>query len=375
MRDLLLKKIDHFLEKTGDTLLHILPTESGRYFDPCQGGYVLDHILSRNQSFFTGMAIQAYYATKDKKYLDWCMQFADAYYHKVVNRNYDTSQDVGMLYLLYAVPLYKLTGDERLREMALRAADELARRFIPNGGYLKAWGRADGHYPPYVDDYSDDDPFFNENKGLMTIETMMNLPLLLWATRESNQPYYERIAASHIQQTAKYLIRKDFSVSHGYRFNESSGEPYCEDNYYGYKVGSYWAKGAAMAIYGYALCSRYARYAPKADFGMALRLLDRFIDRCGGELPAWDFDCHQKNVDTQAAAIVLCAVKEIKKVTTSPKIDAFENMLASKLADFLEKNDGIDGILRGQNGRNEYDVAGDYFITEAFLGNRADIWF
>ena len=130
-----------------------------------------------------------------------------------------------------------------------------------------------------------------------------------------------------------------------------------------------------MAIYGYALCARYARYAPKADFGMALRLLDRFIDHCGGELPVWDFDCPQKNVDTQAAAIVLCAVKEIKKVTTSPKIDAFENMLSSKLADFLEKNEGIDGILRGQNGRNEYDVAGDYFITEAFWGNQADIWF
>lgn len=375
MENIILKKIDSILEKSQKSLLHLPASKSGMYFDSIDGTYKLSHILSTNQAFITAMAIQAYYETNDKKYIDWCMNFADEYYNKVINRKYDTSQDLGMLYMLYAVPLYKITGDENVREMAIRAADELARRFIPNAGYIKAWGRADCHYPSYIDSYSDDNPFFNENKGLMLIETMMNIPLLLWATRETNQPYYERIAAEHIKTTVKYLIRANYSTSHGYRFNEANAEAYCEDNYFGYKEGSYWAKGAAMAIYGFALCSRYSRYAPKTDFGMALKLLDHFIDSCSSSLPVWDFDCPERAVDTQAAAIALCAVHEIQKHTNSSKINEFEKLLSSKLIEYVDTNVAIDGILKGQNGKNEYDIVGDYFIAEALLGNKADIWF
>ncbi len=374
MENIVLSKIDNILKKSEKKLYHLPASENGMYFDKKEGMYELSHILSTNQAFVTGMALQAYGKTKDKKYIDWCMNFVEEYYEKVANRRYDTSQDLGMLYMLYAVPMYKITGDQRFREMALRAADELARRYIPNVGYIKAWGRADGHYPPYIDDYADDNPFFNENWGLMLIETMMNIPLLLWATRETNQPYYERIASQHVKATVKYLIRDDFSVSHGYRFNEDNGAAYCEDNYFGYAQGSYWAKGAAMAIYAFTLCSQYARYAPKADFGIAQKMLERFIEACNGELPVWDFDSPDKRHDTQAAAITLCALRKIRKIADSPKIKNFEEMLEAHLIKNIDKNPEVDGILKGQNGKDEYSIVGDYFALEALFFDAADIW-
>ncbi len=375
MKSIILKKIDRILENSSEKLMHIPASKSGMYFDSVEGTYELSHILSTNQAFVTGMAIWAYYETKDKKYIDWCEKFYNEYLDKVTNQKFDTSQDTGMLYNLYAVPLYNITGDEKYKRLAICASDEVARRFIPDNGYIKAWGRCDCHYPPYIDSYADDNPFFNENKGLMVIETLMNIPLLYWAVRETNQPYYERIASRHIATTCKYLIRSDFTTVHGYRFNESNGAAYCEDNYFGYNEGSYWAKGAAMAIYGITLAHRYSRYCPRADLNTALRLLDRFIDSCGGKLPVWDFAAPEKTVDTTAAAIVLCAIHEIQKMVSTPKIDDFEKMLITELKAYIDENETTDGILKGQNGKDEYDIVGDYFITEALFATGRSIWY
>ena len=323
MQKIILQKIDTMLERAGGKLLHCPPSPTGQYSREGAGVFPLEDIRSCNQAYQAGLAVLAYRVTGEEKYLRWCQQFAGEFAEKVHNRRYDTSQELGVLYSLYALPLYEITGEEGYREMALRAADELARRYLPHIGFLKAWGRADCHYPPYIDAYREDDPFFNENRGLMVIETMLQLPLLMWATRESNQPYYERIAAQHIRCTLQYLIRKDGSVAHGYRFNESTGEAYCEDNYFGFGVGSNWAKGAALAVLGFVLCSKYSRYSSRNDLGDALRILDKLIDRCGGKLPVWDFDCPEAKVDTQAAAILLWAVKEIQAMGSSAsKIDA-----------------------------------------------------
>lgn len=370
MKDILLQKIDRVMEKSADRLLHLPPSKNGKYFEAEDGVFELSHIYSTNQAFITGMVLRAYAETKDEKYLKWCEKFYDEYHEKVSNQKYDTSQNTGMLYSLYAVGMYKLNNDEKYKRTALLAADEVARRFVPKNGYLKAWGRGDSHFPSYVDSWSEDNPFYSENKGLMVIETMMNLPLLFWAYKVSKHPFYLWIALSHIDATKKYLIRRDNTTAHGYRFNEWTGEVYCEDNYFGYSKGSYWAKGAAMGIYGFAIAGRYSG----GMIPVAVSLLDRFIDSCDGKMPVWDFTAPDKTVDTTAAAIVLCAVREIKRYTENEKINCFEKTIEKGLSEYVDKNMDIDGILKEQNGRHEYDLTGDYFLTEAYLGGDFSVW-
>ncbi len=380
MKDIIIKKIDNIISKINGNLLHIPSCESGRYFDTDEGKYELNHILSTNQAYITGMALMAYNYTGESKYLDWCLGLYNEYMDKVDNRNYDTSQDVGILYWLYSVPIYNITGDERFRELSLKAADALSHRFIPHCGFIKAWGRADGNVPSYIDGKTAGHPFFSENMGLLLTETVINLPILAWAYWETRQYFYGTVADCHLGTMFKHLVRADGTTRHGFRFDGAPRYryriPYIEENYLGYSVDSYWARGAASAIYGLAHMQRYLdRNNPEKTMYLnyALRLINPFIDACAGELPVWDFASPDKTIDTASAAMLLCAIHEIQKYTDNTKINEFGKMLEEKLIAYIDTDFGKDGILREQSGKHLYDVSGDYFIAEAFLGT-GDLW-
>ena len=53
----------------------------------------------------------------------------------------NTMHDLGFLYSLYSVALYKLTGDPHQRALGLKAANVFAGRFIPESGSCHtSWG-------------------------------------------------------------------------------------------------------------------------------------------------------------------------------------------------------------------------------------------
>ena len=101
--------------------------------------------------------------------------------------------DLGFIYSPYAVMLYKITDDEKYKNIGIAAADALIKRFIPNGGYIRAWGRMDDVIPDYVDAQLAKDHFFTESRGLSIIDTMMNLPLLFWAICMSPMESFPRV--------------------------------------------------------------------------------------------------------------------------------------------------------------------------------------
>lgn len=380
MKDIIIKKIDNIIASSKDALLHIPASENGKYFESDAGKYDLKHILGVNQAYITGMALKAYKYTGDKKYFDWCESLYDEYKEKVDNKRYDNPQEVGILYWLYAVPMYTITGDRKYLELGLMAADELSRRFIPIRGFLKAWGRADNNLPPYinVDDELAATPYFRENRGLLLIETILNLPLLTWAHWESRQHFYLYLAESHTKAVFDHLVRGDGTTCHGKRFccEPRYSVAFCEENYSGYSVGSYWAQGVASALYGLSHMQRYLNYnnPEKASFlYQAIRLINPFIDACNGDLPVWDFAAPDKTVDTKASAMALCAVHELQKYTDNSKINEFGKMLEEKLRAYIDTSFDKDGILAEQNGKHQYDVMGDYFISEAFLDTE-DLW-
>ena len=83
-------------------------------------------------SFHTGMVFFAYMHTGDLKYLKYLNTFKETYEDKVYRYADTTMHDLGFLYSLYSVAEYKLTGDLRAKETALKAADELGKRFNIN---------------------------------------------------------------------------------------------------------------------------------------------------------------------------------------------------------------------------------------------------
>lgn len=313
-------------------------------------------------SFFLGMAAQLYGAEKDKKYLDYLYKAKDVYSKYLNDTGHMVAHDAGFLYSLYAVALYKLTGDKEMRNMALRAADEIGKRYQFN--------------PKIVDAFGDVHEDNHENSViLMIVDDMMNMCLLMWAYKETHHSFYKQVFTNHINTAVNYLIRDDYSVRHAYHFDNRTGNPVCEMNYCGYAIGSYWARGTAWMIFGLTKALEFtgdeARYLPPL-IGVTEKYLSQLS---GSNIPDWDFRAPKNgyvNKDTSAAAIVGCAFSYIKNM--NPK-----NEFLKKYADMADgiyeelKNyiadDTAENILeKTQCGDVETgSLWGDYFFTELAL--------
>jgi len=369
MKEKIALKIKNNIVQMGTELRDYPGDINGIYFEGKKHCRPLGHIFSWVPSFFTGMAYWAYVETKDSEFLKWLYSFKQEYYDKVFSTPMETMHDLGFLYIPYAVALYKLTGDPEMKEMGLKAADELAKRFEPRGGYIRAWGRMDDQIPEYVDSELAKDHFFTESNGVAIIDCMMNIPLLFWAQEMTGNKFYGRIAEVHADTTMKYFVREDDSVRHAYRFDEETGAPIGEENYCGYGKGSYWARGAAWAIYGYMCCYKYT--GKEKYLELCLRLFNRFVEESEGEVPVWDFrlpDGAAKNLDTSAAAIVLSACNQLVKFTDCETVKNYIESMYEKLDHFVDLNIENNGLLSEQNGKKQYESYGDYYWVEALIG-------
>ena len=254
--DLFVRKTQGNIKQLADSPKSAAWATDGNYFAHKEGFYEIGNWTS---SFFTGMALLAWRETEDEYFLQQALRLAPAYRKKVFTHFIDTHHDLGFLYMLYSVALYKLTGGREHRETGLRAAEILYHRFNQKAGFIRAWGHANTA----------------EQDNLAIIDCMMNLPLLYWAATELGDRKYHDAANDHARVTLKYFIRPDDSVYHAYRFDLKSGQAIRGDNYCGRSLDSHWARGTAWAIYGFALSYRYTGNEKYLD--ASVRLARKFI--------------------------------------------------------------------------------------------------
>jgi unsaturated chondroitin disaccharide hydrolase len=307
-------------------------------------------------SFHTGMALIAWSETEDEQFIRSVLALEPLYQAKIGEQVADTMHDLGFLYSLYSVALYKLTGEAKHRELGLKAAEVLAGRFVPEGNYIRAWGRMDETETDYAD--------------LAIIDCMMNLPLLYWASEETGDPRFKEIAIKHSDTTLAHFIREDDSVYHAFRFGSRHGG----ENYCGYGVESHWARGNAWAIYGFAMGYRYTGDERYLD--ASLRVLRKFLSLLDDEVvPVWDFrlpeDPKLHIRDSSAAAIAACGIQELEaagkaeKSMSEWKIAMIERLCSSS---YLDTDPAVRGTVKhGQVGMavDTYTSWGDYYLMEA----------
>jgi unsaturated chondroitin disaccharide hydrolase len=333
----------------------------GNYFARKENFYEIGNWTS---SFFTGMALLAWQEPEDEFFLNQVRSLAPHYREKVFTRHLDTHHDLGFLYSLYSVALYKLTGDQQHREVGLRAAEVLSQRYNEKGGFIRAWGRMDEIMSPLGNSFAQTD-------NMAIIDSLMNLPLLYWASNETGDPKYHDIAVGHANMVLKHFIRPDNSLWHAYRFNPQTGEPIGPENFCGRGVDSYWARGAAWAIYGFALSHTYTRDEKYLD--ASLRLAKKFISQLDKKVvPVWDFRLPAKAEpvrDTSAAVVAVCGFQELAKHHVADlDILKAKNALLDRVCskDYLDTNDACPGVLKSAYGdKPAYSSWGDYFLMEA----------
>ncbi|MGX1567888.1 glycoside hydrolase family 88 protein, partial [Streptomyces sp. NPDC055509] len=248
--------------------------------------------------FWPGTLWMAWLHSEDEAFRTLALASA----RKLAPRQYDTgTHDLGFLFYPSWVTAWRLTGDEAWRAGALRAADSLILRYNPQGRFIRAWGALNDE----------------KNAGRVIVDTMMNLDLLAFASRQTGDAKYLDIAVEHAKTTRRVFPRPDGSTPHVYDFDPKSGAPLGPNTVQGYSPTSCWSRGQAWGLYGFT--TMYRRTGNRDFLATARKLADFAIGALTPDhVPVWDYRAPQQPhdiKDASAGAITACGLLDLSAAT------------------------------------------------------------
>lgn len=277
--------------------------------------------------------------------------------------------DVGFMWLHTSVAQFRRLENEKSKTRSIHAATLLAGRYNPIGEYLRSWN--------------------GDNQHWVIIDSLMNLPLLYWASEELEDERFSSLAVKHADKVLNHHIRSDGSVNHICIFDES-GELESTPAGQGFASGSSWSRGQSWAVYGLALSYKYTQ--DTKYLSAAKRVANYFIANVSesGYVPLVDFRSpkNPKKWDTSAGLCAACGMLLISDYLDEYESDfyvknAFRMIKAieEKAADWNPETDGIIGY--GTCAYNDDEtthvslIYSDYFFLEALLrlnNSYQDMW-
>jgi unsaturated chondroitin disaccharide hydrolase len=288
-------------------------------------------------------------------------QLAERYSRLVEPKQYDRNvHDLGFIFLNTYLPWYRLTGDAQFQEVLITAGRTLALRFNPAGRYLRSFIAPESLF----------------------IDIIMNVPLIFYAARATDDLALYDLALAHCDTTARTLVRVDGSTAHEGLFNPDTGEFLRQATHQGLHADSTWSRGLAWSLYGFSTVFSYT--GRDSDLTIAIQNADCYLDRCPETLvPLWDFDVPagvDRIDDSSAAAIAasglwdLAALVESREPARAKRYqDATLTILDSLCSDrFLAwTSPGWEGVVKHavyhfhkKLGVDESVVWGDFFFLE-----------
>ncbi len=220
---------------------------------------------------------------------------------RLLPRASDThNHDLGFMFYPSAIKAWRVTGDEKYRRVAMDAASALARQFNEEAGFIPGWG------------------FFGGEAwgGSVLIDTMMNLPLLVWAVQQGADASLMQVVERHAAKTLQYHLRADGSVYHVYKFDPRTGAALHGDTYQGLNAESSWVRGHGWAITGSAILA--AMTGDKRYQAASEKVAQYFSNQWQpGTVPPWDFKAAggHEPPDASAGAIVSYGLQRLYSET------------------------------------------------------------
>ncbi len=277
------------------------------------------------------------------------------------------THDLGfMLYCSYG-NAWRLTGDERYRDILMTGATSLITRYNPTVKSIRSWDQTRGKWTfPVI------------------VDNMMNLEYLNWASRVSGDPKYGDIAVTHANTTLKNHFRPDYSSYHVIDYDPETGAVLHKHTHQGFADESAWARGQAWGLYGFTMMYRDTR---NKEFLKQARHIADFIlghpNLPEDKIPYWDFNADAiPNAlrDASAGAIMASALLElstyVRGAASRRYLCAAESMIRSLSAAPYKVESGVKGGFILQHsvgsfpGNSEVDVPltyADYYYVEALM--------
>lgn len=345
------------------TLAGVYPLRDAQFGEP-EGGNT-----EWTTGFVPGMFWIAGDLTGEQKWYDAGRRHVPSFVDRIARSVHVDHHDVGFLYSLSCVPAWRHDRDKVARDAALAAADQLMTRVIPSIGLIQSWGELD-------------DP---AQAGRAIIDSLMNLPLLFWATEITGDNRYAEAAARHASLLGKSIVRDDDTTHHTFHWDVETGKPLRGTTAQGHSDDSTWARGQAWGVYGFAL--NHIHTGDPELLAVAERCAHRFLDLLPeDQVPFWDMiftDGSDEPRDSSAGAIAVCGLVELAGITGKTEYqEAADAILDSLEANYATAAEGPENCLllhgvydkHGGRGVDEGNLWGDYFYMEALLRRENPDW-
>ena len=327
--------------------------------------------------FYPGTLLYLYEQTKDQSLLSEAERIL-----KVLEKekNNKTTHDLGFMMYCSFGNAERITSKPEYKDILITSAKSLATRFNPKVGCIKSWDRVKS---------------FNGTEWTypVIIDNMMNLELLFYATKVTDDSTYWNMALRHARNTMKNHVRPDYSSYHVVNYDPETGAVKSKETHQGFADNSTWSRGEAWGIYGFTMVYRESKEKDflKTAEGMA----DYFIDHLPKDtIPDWDFNVNQPGYnpqwkydpsrfteipkDASAAAVAASALIELSayvdKTKSKKYLKAAEDILYALSSPKYKAAIGENGnfILKHSTGsfpaNSEIDVPltyADYYYVEA----------
>ena len=272
--------------------------------------------------------------------------------------------DLGFLIFCSYGNGYRLTLNLDYKEVILAVADSLATLYNPKVGTILSW-------PQNV-------KMFGGHNTI--IDNMINLEMLFWAAKNSDNKKLYDIAVSHADKTMQNQFRDDYTSYHVAVYDTLTGECINRCTHQGYSDNSMWSRGQAWAIYGFSMVYRETKDPKYLDF--VEKVTQVYLDHLPEDyIPYWDFSAPgipDAPRDASAACIVASALLEMSTFYTGEKSatykDAAVKMLVSLGSSKYRGGETNHSLLLHSTGHwpagSEIDASiiyADYYYMEALL--------
>lgn len=316
-----------------------------------------------NTGFWCGILWLAFEATNDPKYRSMAESLLESFYIRIDQKLKVDTHDLGFIFIPSCVAAYKLTGNQRAKEAALKAADHLMTRFNEAGGYIQAWGAVGAQLRLIVD-------------------CMNNIPLLYWASEVTGDKKYYNAAKKHAETTAQYIVREDGSTHHTFFFHPD-GKPDKGCTHQGANDNSSWSRGQAWLISGLPLTYKYTK--DESVIPLFKAVTNFFLNRLPEDfVPYWDLifkDGDDEEKDSSAGAIAACGILQmLPQLPEGSELHTFyasavDKIMYSLMEKYNAKHDPeSNGLLlhavysrRHGDGVDECNIWGCYYYMEALV--------
>lgn len=328
-------------------------TSQGQIYRPRQqAGHWDGENVGWSTGFWNGMCWLGYEMSGRHAFRAFAQQQNASFAQRLVRRIDLNRHELGMLYGPSFVAAYRVTGHTWYRGQVLEAAKLLLARFDPEPGVVQPWGRLDDA----------------REQGRIIIETVMNMPLLHWASAQTGHPAYAEAAARHLARSRELLVRRDGSIRQSCLLGAAGAQSQSCQSWQPHSEDSCWSRGQAWAIYGFALNHRMA---PRLGLLETARdMADYLLSRMPADgVLHWDLALDWRSGqqrDSSATSIAVCGLLELAQQLGDSGAryrEAALDMLESLARTCAAPTGHGKGLL--SHGVDESNLWGDYHYLEA----------